>query len=264
MVTVGSIAAMVIGLVGIIICQKKQKTNGNAQGLAFVFLILILGGAGFMLKEQGIFGGDAEMNRIIKNEVRFTEARSQIMADYIGKTYPGQKVVIITEDNVENSPISKAAYEKMQAALTAAGANVVATEPIQLPESNPENPVPMEIALTAKVYNDIFDRYKDANIFVIMSQLPFAGPEFMKLKCWKFDPKKQSVVLVNGEIYNLKNIIAKGLVSAAAAMKTGPEAYDPDKAAPKDVQAAFDVRYILVTPKNIKEIVGKNPDLFAK
>jgi len=47
-------------------------------------------------------------------------------------------------------------------------------------------------------------------------------------------------------------------------MKTGPSAYDPEKAAPKDVQAAFDTRFILVTPANVKTVAEKNSDLFAK
>ena len=36
------IALMVVALIGIIWCQKKQKTNPNAQAFAFVFLILII------------------------------------------------------------------------------------------------------------------------------------------------------------------------------------------------------------------------------
>ncbi|MBQ6597710.1 MAG: hypothetical protein IJH79_09180, partial [Lentisphaeria bacterium] len=70
--------------------------------------------------------------------------------------------------------------------------------------------------------------------------------------------------LVNGEIYKLKGAIAQGVIGAAIAMKSGPSAYDPEKAAPKDVQAAFDTRFILVTPANVKEVAEKNNDLFAK
>ena len=58
------VALMIAGLVGIIVCQKKQKTNPNAQAVAFVFLIVILVGAGGMLHQTGMFGGDPEMDRI--------------------------------------------------------------------------------------------------------------------------------------------------------------------------------------------------------
>ncbi|MCI6288437.1 MAG: hypothetical protein MR727_06835 [Lentisphaeria bacterium] len=260
-----SIVLMVLGLIGIIVCQKKQKTNPNAQGLAVVCLIIILAGAGLLLWENGMLpgAGDREMDRIMANETRFTEARSKVMGEYIGKTWNGQNAVIITEPGLDKNPIAKAGVAAMEETLKKAGVNVTATEALNLPE-NADGPAPMEMALTAKIYNDIFNAHKDANLFIIMSQLPFNGQELQKMKCWSFNPKKQRVVLVSGEIYNLKGAIAAGFIGAAAAMKTGPEAYDPEKAAPKDVQAAFDTRFILVTPENVKDIAEKNKDLFAK
>ena len=258
------VALMIAGLVGIIVCQKKQKTNPNAQAIAFVFLVVILAGAGGMLYETGIFGGDREMDRIIGNEIAFAKARSQVLTDYIGKTWKGQSAVIITEPNIEQNKISKASLDAIEAGLKSAGIEVTAVEALKIASGTAEDPVPIESALNAKVYNDVFSKYKNANIFIILSQLPFDTKELKNLQCWKFDAKKARVVLVNGEIYNLKAAIAQGLIGAAIAMKTGPNAYDPEKAAPKDVQAAFDTRFILVTPQNIKEVAEKNKDLFAK
>lgn len=260
-----SIALMILGLVGIIVCQKKQKTNPNAQGLAFVCLVVILFGAGLLLWDTGMLpgSGDREMDRIMANETRFAEARSKVLGEYVGKTWNGQNAVIITEPGLDKNPIAKAGAAAMEEALKKAGVNVTATEALNLPESA-DGPAPMEMALTAKVYNDIFNAHKDAQLFVIMSQMPFNGQELMKMKCWTFNPKKQRVILVGGEVYNLKNVIKNGFIGAAVAMKTNPEAYDPEKSAPKDVQAAFDTRFILVTPENIKDVAEKNKDLFAK
>lgn len=258
------VALMIAGLVGIIVCQKKQKTNPNAQAIAFVFLIVILAGAGGMLYETGIFGGDREMDRIMGNEIAFAKARSKVLADYIGQTWKGQSAVIITEPNIEQNKIAKAGLDAMQADLKAAGIDVTAVEALNIPQGSAEEPVPMETALTAKIYNDIFNKYKNAGVFVIMSQLPFEAKELKNMACWKFDPKKTRIVLVNGEIYNLKGAIAQGVIGAAIAMKSGPNAYDPEKAAPKDVKEAFDTRFILVNTANVKDIAAKNGDLFAK
>lgn len=257
------VALMIAGLVGMIVCQKKQKTNPNAQAIAFVFLVVILAGAGGMLYETGIFGGDREMDRIMGNEIAFAKARSTVLSDYIGKTWKGQSAVIITEPNIEQNKIAKAGLDAMQESLKAAGVNVTAVEALNLPQGTAEEPVPMEVALNAKVYNDIFNKYKSANIFVIMSQLPFEAKQLKEMECWK-PGFKARIVLVNGEIYNLKPAIASGIVGAAIAMKSGPNAYDPEKAAPKDVQQAFDTRFILVTPKNVNDIASKNADMFAK
>ena len=76
------VALMIAGLAGMIVCQKKQKTNPNAQTIAFVFLVVILAGAGGMLYETGIFGGDREMDRIMGNEIAFAKARSSVLSDW--------------------------------------------------------------------------------------------------------------------------------------------------------------------------------------
>ena len=258
-----SVVLMVAGLVGMIVCQKKQKTNPNAQTLAFVFLVVILAGAGMMLYDT-FTGGEREMDRIMGNEIAFTKARSKVLADYIGQTWKGQSAVIITEPNIEQNKIAKAGLDAMQENLKAAGVNVTAVEALNLPQGTAEEPVPMEVALNSKVYNEVFNKHKSANIFVIMSQLPFEAKELKNLACWKFDAKKTRIVLVNGEIYNMKGAIASGLVGAAIAMKSGPNAYDPEKPAPKDIQQAFDTRFILVTPKNVKDVAAKNADMFGK
>ncbi|MBO4632567.1 MAG: hypothetical protein J5858_11650 [Lentisphaeria bacterium] len=258
------VALMIVGLAGIIFCKKKQKTNPNAQTIAIAFVVVVLAGAGGMLYETGTFGGDREMDRIIGNEIAFATARSKVLADYIGKTWNGETAVIITEPNIAQNKIAKAALDAMTANLKAAGITVSGVEALKLSGGNADEPVPMEVALTAKVYNEIFDRNSNVNLFIIMSQLPFEVKELKNLKCWNFDTKKKRIVLVNGEIYNLKGAIAQGIVGAAVAMKTGPNAYDPEKAAPKDTQAAFDTRFILVTPQNVKDIAAQNKDLFAK
>ena len=65
MLTVVSIALMVAGLIGIVVCQKKQKTNPNAQSLAFVFLIVILAGAGVMIYDT-FTGEDRQIAQMAK------------------------------------------------------------------------------------------------------------------------------------------------------------------------------------------------------
>ena len=257
------LALMVIGVIGIFVCRSKQKTNPNAQSVAVIFTIVTLVGAGGLIYDQ-FAGGDREMDRIMSNEIAYYEARAKVLADYVGKTWSGQSAVIITEPQTEENKISKASIKALEDSLKAAGINLTATEALNLPASNGDEPVPMETALTAKVYNDIFNKYKNVNIFVIAAQLPYEAKELAGMNCWKFDGKKARVILVNGEIYNLKPAIKKGIIGAAIAMKSGPSAYDPEKAAPKDTQAAFDTRFILVTPDKVDEIAKANSDLFAK
>ena len=250
------VALMVAGFIGIIVCQKKQKTNPNAQTIAFLFLILILVGAGGTLYETGIFGGDREMEQIMGNEITFAKARSQVLGEYAGQNWNGQTAVILVEPGNEKNQIAKAGLDSMEAALKKAGLNV-SIDTLNLPQNDEGEPA----MLTAKIYNEAFAKNKTANVFVLMASLPFDPEEIRKLECWKFDPKKARVILTNAEVTNLKPLIAKGLVGAAVASKSG---YDPEKPAPKDLKAAFDARFILITPQNLKEVAEKNKELFAK
>lgn len=245
------IALMVIGVIGIFICRKKQKTNPNAQVLAFVFLIIILGGVAGMLWETS---EGHENDKYFANEKRFMVARSSVLADYIAKMWPGKEVVLIVNDDPKQTNVlGKAAVDAMNAGLKNK-VTVSATEAVKYAGDNPTGP-------RAGVYNEIFDRHKSANVFVIMTQLPMMPAELGKLKCWKFDPQKTCVVLANGDVYNLKKAIQHKLIGAAAVMKSK---FDAEKSAPKDPNDAFKIRYLLVTPENVNDIAAKNRDIFAK
>ena len=61
----------------------------------------------------------------------------------------------------------------------------------------------------------------------------------------------------------MKGLIKAGKVGAAVGMKTLKEA-DYEKSAPSDVKAAFDIRFVLITPANLEQIANDNKDLFAR
>jgi len=253
------VALMVIGLVGLIVCQKKQKTNPNAQTIALLFLVPTLIGAGGLIYDQ-FAGGDREMEQIMKNEIAFAQARAQKVAEFAGQNWAGQSAVIIVEPNTDKNRIAKAGLDALKESLKKAG--ISATEvALNIPQGSDGEPVPLETAINAKIYNEVFSKNKSANIFFILSQLPMDPQELMKMDCWKFEPKKSRVVMISAEIYNLKNLIAKGIIGAAIGSQNN---YDPEKPAPKDWKAAFDARYILITPQNLKEVIAKRSDLFAK
>ena len=60
-------AIMVIALIGMIICSKKQKTNPAMQPIAFVLFIVVVIGGIMLLRETGTFGG--QESSLLKNEM---------------------------------------------------------------------------------------------------------------------------------------------------------------------------------------------------
>ena len=260
------IALIVVGFVGVIACQKKQKTNPNAQALAFLCMIPLLAGVGGVIYLKSGFFFDEEQDRSLRNETQFTKAQAKVLTDYMGTQWKGQTAVLIIEPSADSSEYSKARIKALEDGMKAAGINVT-TEKLNLPTPKEgEDPVSMEDALKADVYNAIFDKFKDAAIFVIAAQMPMDDKEFKAMKCWKFDGKKVRVVLANiNELGRLAPVLVKtGVVGAAIIDKPGSK-YDPEKDdAPSDLKAAFDLRFVLVTPANAEEIAKKSPDTFAK
>ena len=245
------LALMVIGVIGIFVCRSKQKTNPNAQSVAVIFTIVTLVGAGGLIYDQ-FAGGDREMDQIMKNEASYAKARSLMIAEYAGKNWAGQTAVIIVEPNTEKNQINKACLDALKEGLKKA--NISATEEVlDIQQGTGEDSIPIESAINAKIYNDIFNKNKNANIFFLLSQLPLDAKEKNKMKCWEFNPKKTRLVLVLNEVEDLKSlqpIIAKGLIGAAVITKSG---FDPEKPAAKDWKEAFDSRYELLTPESVKK-----------
>lgn len=249
-----SLLLMIAGFIGIIVCKKKQKTNPNAQALAFVFLILILIGAGGFLYDN--LGGGEEKS-LLASESRFAAAKSGKIAAEVKKIAAGKKVVVIIGTEHNTDEISKASLEAVKAALE--GCTVV-TEVLPL-NNNSEEPVEMQI--NEKIYNPIFSNHKDAAAFVLMAQMPMDPKQIARLSIFS-SSSKAKVALVSAEASEYGRYLQNGKVVAAVLSKTDKEALDYEKKAPTEPEAAFNVRYVLVTPANLKEVYGKYKNLFVR
>lgn len=244
---------MIAGFVGIIICKKKQKTFAAAQGLAVIcFIPIIIGAVGFLWLNLG----SGEQDALIANEARFAASRSAKVAAAVKSAFAGKNAVIIVNAGYDKEDISKAAYDALKAGLE--GVNIVATEELAVDANNPE---PIETQIDAKKYNQIFSKYSNADVFVITSQMPQDPVEVKKFSVFKGG--KAKVALLSSEAGEFGALIQKGKIVAATLSKHDEKAIDPDTKAPSDLNAAFDIRYVLVTPANLKEVYGKYKDLFV-
>ena len=77
---------MILALVCMVICAKKQKTYPNAQTFA-VFLLMVVVACGiFILYKTGTFG-DTETARLIENELKYAKAKSLVFGRTLKKEY---------------------------------------------------------------------------------------------------------------------------------------------------------------------------------
>lgn len=258
---IATVAIMIAAFIGMIICAKKQKTNPNAKTIAILCLIIVVVCAGKFLVDTGSFGGmSREMKEALASYERFSEASAQAAGELVSKKFGGKNVVVVASGGNawERQPNKLVEYVKKY--IT--GANVTVKG---LPYDVPANDSGMMVEeyMNAKYFNQLFDENKDVDVFVMTLSLPYDPSQMAKIKLWnqKNPPK---LVLINADVNFLGAEIKKGTIAGAVVMRPDLKQEDFEKNAPKDLKAAFEARYLLITPENIDMIAKKYPNLFAR
>ena len=89
------VIVMAVGLVGMIVCSKKQKTNPAMQPVGILLFIVVLIGAVMLLKSMDVFGGGS--SSVLSSEMRFAESRGVKIAKYVAGIAGGKEVLFIVE-----------------------------------------------------------------------------------------------------------------------------------------------------------------------
>ena len=118
--------------------------------------------------------------------------------------------------------------------------------------------MPLEEMMTAKDFDKLLEKHKDCKLIVSMIGLPRDAGNLRVLKMSK--TARPRIALLNGDIHSMQGAIAAGFIVAATSYKPGVK-YTED-APPKDVQKAFDDRYLLITPENVKSVAEQYKGLF--
>ena len=104
------IAIMVVGLLGLIFCAKKQRVNPAMQSIAYIFAIVMFVGLGMSLYEQ--MGGDTVGD--IENERLFLYSRSAVAGKCLKVDNAGKKVLFITNPGWNKDEVRKEQYEEVR------------------------------------------------------------------------------------------------------------------------------------------------------
>lgn len=129
---------------------------------------------------------------------------------------------------------------------------------------------------TAEDFNRVLKANKGYDVVICMVPLPFSEDELYKMDLFKMieDPEKPGFFIkdpkisypifgiYNGYIGNLESLFQENFIHAMTLWSPDPEI--DDLPVPKDINKAFDKRYLTVTPDNIEEIKKKYPVLFPK
>jgi len=241
------VAVMVIGLIGMIVCGKKQRTNPAMQPVSFLLFVVVLVGAFMWLKEVGIFGGGRSKG-IIDNEKAYQAARGYMAADTLKKIAPDKKVLILCDPSFESDIFAKTLVESFKKHYS--DNTEVVTAWVELPPNFEEMGVGYTEIANAKKLDELINNNSDAGVIISLFGLP-ADAHRMKF----FSKKDHAPFFTFGiGAANRKWVaqqLTKGGINAVVLSKNGVK-YDTP--APDEELEGFNTRYRLITKDNAADI----------
>lgn len=237
------IAVMVVALIGMIICSKKQNTLAAAKPLSMVLLVVVAVCGVMVLKNQFSSGSISSLR---ENENRFYVSQAFVIGDYVKGKLDAGKVLIIADPSYKNDTRMTEFVEQMK---KGSGGEVV-IDTVELPEPQEEMAEPISERMKAKDFEATIARNSDAKVVVSLIGLP-RDLKNLKILNNNKSGKGPALILLNADVPHLGKMIAAGMVTATVTVS--PKAVFNEEPAPSDAKAAFAVRYILVDKANIVE-----------
>lgn len=239
------IALMVVALIGMIICSKKQNTLAIAKPLSMVLLVVVAFCGVMVLKSQFSDG----MTSLRENENKFYVSQAFVVGDYVKGKLDAGKILIIADPSYTVDQRMTEFVERMK---KGSGGEVV-IDTVDLPDTGEEMAEPVSERMRAKDFDAVIAKNSDAKVVVSLIGLPRDLKRLKALNSAK-SGKGPALILLNADVPHLAQMIAAGMVTAAVTVS--PKAVFNEEPAPSDEKAAFAVRYILVDKENIAENKG--------
>ncbi len=184
---------------------------------------------------------------IIEREMGYTRAQTQVLGETIARNHAGAKILLITDPETKNTRDRiKMMRESIEKGLGGSG-KIVATE------------APKDYFLTAKEFDQMMDAHPECNLVITLMGLPY---DFQEMAFWtKPDGERQMLVVINGSLYDLRNAFMDKFIQVAVVHRPDIK-YDMEKTIPDDYKAAFEKRFILITPETVNQVADKFPNMF--
>ena len=242
------IAIMVVGLIGMIVCSKKQRVNPALQPVSFVLFVVVLVGAFLFLQTRGLFGGGK--SGAVDNELEYQTARGVIVGKFIKSQTEGKKLVIIADPNyAQTDEKNRDRFTKrlIESLTKECGASEVATESVEVPASAEEDGTPASDFMTPKAVDALIAKHPDVGAVLFMSGLP-ENPQRLSIFKGKNHP---AIILIGRGSATTKFLIDKIKSGDILGLVIGRPGVKYSEPAASDKQKAFDFRYILINKDNI-------------
>jgi hypothetical protein len=251
---------MAAGMGGMIACARSRKKGSWRTPLAIACLLILLVGAGAMVIRSMV----ADEDRHTVEATVHSRAAGLILGEYLARTAAGCRALVVVEDKHSTEIHFVAGLEGLREGLGGAVTLVdvaspvapVAGEPGEGPQAmSPERRIHLRKATRATDFDRLLAEYPNCTLiisFVGLSQNP------ADMAIWKSaEPNEQPrFVLFRSDVRPYREAIRAGVIQAAVVTRPG---FEPGQGkVPQDPQAAFDRRFLLVTPENVDQIAAEH------
>lgn len=269
---------MVVAFIGMVIGLQKEK-GGAAWGrpVAIVCILIALAAAGVTMFGGGAGGGAGAANI----NLRYQAIKGEVLGRELSGQFAGKRAVILLPPEMPTmgepgEPIYKSVLEGLKKGMgnvtivaeiePKMPADVKARMEQQMAAGGMEDMGMMEGQMwfnVASLNQELQPHKGNFDLLICLTGLPgLEGAQGMmapgvrmepytNLDVWKDGDVK--IALAEGSINRLGRAINDGKIVAAVTYKQQIDADAWEKQPPSDLQEAFNMRFVLITPQNVRE-----------
>ena len=254
-----SFVAMAAGLGGLIVCAKKQQTNPSLQPVAFICLVVVVAGLGWVVYERLFYDRNSAL---MERETQFQVARGNRIGE-LAKEKGMSKIIFIANAGWDTDEFQKKNVDAVIKAIEkASGSTVTVIAP-----PAPKEDEPME-DMTFEQFNTLTKDCSDA-LVIVDAMLPMTSsiqPKGAKVPIEKnpqekldiFKAERKNFVVLLGTEPEVRRGMKKLVDAGTVVWITTKEQPRPKKKGQKikpveptgDLKKDFDLRYELKDKDN--------------
>ncbi|MEA2013488.1 MAG: hypothetical protein U9O87_10505 [Verrucomicrobiota bacterium] len=196
-----------------------------------------------------------------ESKKQYTYLSTEYLGKYLTEEYPDSKIVIIYS-SISVTKIQQLRLEGLRKGLSDDCEIIKQVGlPFYIPGGIPQCMISLNEFLKAKDFNDVFLENEDADMFISLVGLP---EDLNKMSLWEIESevKRPKLIVFGGDVSILKEAIINDYIQALIVYRQMDNSVN--KLPPDNLKEAFSRRFMLITPKNIENLIKKYPILISK
>ncbi len=228
--------------------RKRPFTGGNTLQAVFAFATIVLAVAKMVIAGTS---HSWQLQRLIDDYNRETQLSMVLLGEYLAKTFPGEKLLIIAE---HPSTRSSERHELSLVGLREGLGSGYPAFKVATPEKAND-------VYDARVFDSILGVHEDRTLVLSLMGLP---EEFSATRFWKADAaSRPSLVAAFCEVDTLRRAIADGKISAVFIRFPGRNAGLSQQLLDGDIGAVIATNYMIISEFNVHDVDDEYPGLFV-